>query len=102
MPDGSPPTGRVLARARDGRLVFTRKERPGQRPHQRGLFPKGSQRSLGLLGEFCGNLPRAGQAEQSGIGRLGHRSVFACGFAQFFGGLRDIKNVVDDLEGESE
>ncbi len=56
----------------------------------------------GLFGEAGGFLFRFFKAEDGGVGRFIDGFVFAGGLAELFGGLGDIKDIVDDLEGEAE
>ncbi len=50
------------------------------------------------LGLFAGGF----EADEGGVGRFLGGDVLACAFAEFFGGLGDVEDVVDDLAGEAE
>ncbi len=60
------------------------------------------QRSEGAIGQLPGQ--RAGflHSHNRGVSGFLRGSVFASGFAELLGGLRDVEDVVDDLERESD
>lgn len=56
----------------------------------------------GFFGEAAGFGFGFFEAEDGGVGGFVDGFVFAGGFAELFGGLGDVEDVVDDLEGEAE
>lgn len=67
-----------------------------------GLLAEGFEGAEGLCGEAFGFLPRLFEAEDGGVGGLVDGGVLAGGFTELLGGLGDVEDVVDDLEGEAE
>ena len=84
-------------------LVAPRPDVVRQR-HQRRRGPRveRAQLRLRVRDQARRDLPRLFEAEQRRVGRLLRGEVLARGLAQHLGGLRDVEDVVDDLEGEAD
>jgi len=72
------------------------------RPERLACFAEGLERGEGCRGEALGFFAGFLQAEQRRVGGFLRGHVFTCAFAELFAGLRDVQDVVDDLEGEAE
>ena len=73
----------------------------GQRLEWIGGGAEGLECGEGILDELVGVLARALDAEDCGPCGFVGGGVLACGLAELLGGLRDVEDVIDDLEGES-
>jgi hypothetical protein len=73
----------------------------GERFEWRGGIAEGFQRSEGVGDELGSIVLGLRNAEDGGPGRFDGRSVLAGGLAELLGGLRDVEDVVDDLEREA-
>jgi hypothetical protein len=67
-----------------------------------GAIAENFQGSERAIGEALRDLPGFFEANDRGISRFLRGSVFAGGFAELLAGLRDIQNVVNDLEREAD
>src|SRR5580658_3028673 len=66
-----------------------------------GRGAEGLERGEGVPNELVGVLARALDAEDRGPCGFIRCGVFTGGLAELFGGLRDVQDVVNDLEGEA-
>jgi len=72
--------------------------------HQRRRGPRveRAQLRLRVRDQTRRHLPRFLQPKKRRVGGLLRRQIFPGGLAQHLGGLRDVEDVVDDLEGEAD
>src|SRR5205814_5174065 len=86
----------------DGPLLsITLQKIHGQRLQRGGLSLEYLKRRERAAGELPGNFPRLFQADNGRISRLLCPRVFAGGLPQLLGRLREVEDVVDNLEREA-
>src|SRR3954469_20227329 len=66
----------------------------------RGVGSENVECTVRGLGELVRLRPRSLQSHERGIGGLLRGRILPGALAEFFAGLRDVEDVVDDLEGE--
>ena len=74
----------------------------GERAQGRRSFGERTQGGMGFGGQPPRLVPRALQSEDRRIGGFLRGEVFTGALAKLLAGLRDIENVIDHLEGETE
>jgi len=98
----------IIAEGRNGKRVCADfsiipvQEVVGEGSEGFAFCAEGFQGGAGGGGEAMGFLARPLDAEDGRVGGFRGFDVFARGFAELFGGLSNVENVVDDLEGEAE
>src|SRR4051812_46461942 len=81
-------------------LVLALQEMIRELPQARPVGAEDLKRAPCFPGELVRLLAGSLQSYERGIGGLLRGGVFPGALAKLFAGLRDIENVVDDLEGE--